>query len=281
MLPRCHPFYDFNHDPRLEENGEEELPPPPPPPPYNDGIHPILVQFITDATRHLVKAISRIPRPNERAKPIGCSLRDFASYHFRTFERTEGSNAAEARHTNINVLFNTLGCTDEHKVRYIALQLMGEAGRWWNARKVLLEDETVITWEMFKVEYNQRFFPRAQRFMELVRFAANLIPDKESKAGRFENERGIQESAAAYDLKRQLKQQTSYSEKRRAIENDSKLAFGRSFSPALGNQRPPCNRCVKLHGGKCKMTGPTCFQCGKTSNFQKYCPMNFEKGSKP
>jgi hypothetical protein len=159
MPPRRRPFSNFNHDLRLEENGEEELPPPP----YNDGIHPTLVQFIANAIRHLIEAISRIPRPNERAEPIGCSLRDFASYHFRTFERTEGPNAAEAWLTNIDVLFNTLGCTDEHKVWYIALQLMGEAGRWWNARKVLLEDETVITWEMFNVEYNQRFFPRAQR----------------------------------------------------------------------------------------------------------------------
>jgi len=68
----------------------------------------------------------------------------------------------------------------------------------------------VITWDLFKIEYNRRFFPRAQRqlraiefqnpiqgsmmveqysakFMKLARFAANLIPDKESKAERFEN----------------------------------------------------------------------------------------------
>jgi hypothetical protein len=67
----------------------------------------------------------------------------------------------------------------------------------------------VITWEMFKVEYNRRFFPSQRqlraielqnlvqgnmtveqyyaRFMKLARFAANLIPDEESKAKRFEN----------------------------------------------------------------------------------------------
>jgi hypothetical protein len=75
---------------------------------------------------------------------------------------------------------------------------------------VLLGEETVITWEMFKVEYNRRFFPRSQRqiraiefqnlvqgdmtvekysarFMELARFTANLIIDEETKAERFEN----------------------------------------------------------------------------------------------
>jgi hypothetical protein len=48
-------------------------------------------------------------------------------------------------------------------------------------------------------------------------------------------ERGIRESAAAYDLKRRLKQQTLYSEKRLAIENDSKPAIGKSYPPTLGN----------------------------------------------
>jgi hypothetical protein len=71
------------------------------------------------------------------------------------------------------------------------------------------------------------------RFMELARFTANLIPDEESKVERFENglnprikervicheikdyarlvevaslaERGIRESATAYNLKRRLK----------------------------------------------------------------------------
>jgi hypothetical protein len=58
MPPRRRPLCDFNYDPRPEENNEEELPPPPPPPPYNDGIHPALIQFIADATRHLTKVIS-------------------------------------------------------------------------------------------------------------------------------------------------------------------------------------------------------------------------------
>ncbi|XP_062161924.1 uncharacterized protein LOC133868950 [Alnus glutinosa] len=135
----------------------------------------------------------------------GCSLRDFSSYHFRSFECIEGPNAAEAWLTDIEVLFDTLSCTDEQKVRYVRLKLTREAGQWWSSRKVLLGDDVVITWEIFKVEYNRRFFPRAQRqlraiefqnlvqgnmtveqysarFMELARFAANLIPDEESKA---------------------------------------------------------------------------------------------------
>jgi hypothetical protein len=205
MPPRPRPLYHSNRVPCPEENSEEDLPPRPPPPPFNDGIHPALVQLIANTTRQLAEVISQILRPNERAEPVGCSLRDFASYHFRTFKGMEGPNVAEAWLTDIDVLYTTLGCTDEQKVQYIVLQLMGEAKRWWTARKVLLGGGTVITWEMFKEEYNRRFFPRSQRqlraiefqnlvqgdmtveqysarFMELARFAANLIPDEETKA---------------------------------------------------------------------------------------------------
>jgi len=73
------------------------------------------------------------------------ALLDFSSYHFHSFEGIEGPNAAEALLTNIDVLYNTLGCTDKQRVRYIGLKLTGEAGRWWTTRKVLLGDEAEIT----------------------------------------------------------------------------------------------------------------------------------------
>lgn len=117
---------------------------------------------------------------------------------------------AEAWLTDIKVLYDTLGCTDEQKVSYVVLRLTDEAGRWWTSRKVLQKEppnKTLITWEVFKIEYNRRFFRRelraiefqnlvqgdmtveqySARFMELARFAVNLIPDEESKAERFEH----------------------------------------------------------------------------------------------
>jgi hypothetical protein len=90
------------------------------------------------------------------------------------------------------------------------------------------------------------------KFIELARFATNLIPDEESKAEQFENglnlrikervichdikdyarlvevsslaEKGIRKTGATYDLKRKQKQQTSQSERRPAIENDFESA---------------------------------------------------------
>jgi hypothetical protein len=189
------------------ENGNRRIPPPP----FYDGVHPALLQFMADTTRDFTEVITRISQPIEQTGY--CSIHDFSSYNFRSFESVEGPNVAEAWLTDIEVLFNILGCTNEQRVQCIGLKLIGETGRWWTSRKALLTEppnETVITLDLFKIEYNRRFFPRAQRqlwaiefqnlvqdsmtveqysakFMELARFATNLIPDEESKAERFEN----------------------------------------------------------------------------------------------
>jgi hypothetical protein len=71
------------------------------------------------------------------------------------FEGIEGPNLAEVWLTDIEVLFTTLGCTDEQKVHYIRLKLTEEAGRWWTSKKVLLSElvnKIEITWEFFKME---------------------------------------------------------------------------------------------------------------------------------
>jgi hypothetical protein len=63
MPPIRRPLCDFNHYLCPDKIGDEELPPPPPPRPplFNEGIHPALVQFMADTTKHLAEAISRIP----------------------------------------------------------------------------------------------------------------------------------------------------------------------------------------------------------------------------
>jgi hypothetical protein len=123
---------------------------------------------MVDTTRHLVDAVSRIPQPVERVEHIGYSLRDFSAYHLCSFEGIEGPNTVEACLTDIEVLYDTLSCMDELKVQYVELVLTGEAGRWWNSRKVLLGEDPVITWKSFKVEYNRRFFPQAQRQLRAI-----------------------------------------------------------------------------------------------------------------
>jgi hypothetical protein len=133
----------------------------------------------------------------------------------------------------------------------------------------------------------------SSRFIELTWFTANLIPDEELKVERFVHglnprikgvicheikdhvklvvvaslaKRGIREPAA-YDLKRQQKQQTSQSERRQAIENDFEPIVGRNFPPALRNWKPSCKTCGKLHAGGCRMVKSSCFNCGRINHY--------------
>jgi hypothetical protein len=94
------------------ENGNRRIPPPPPP--FYDGVHLALVQFMTDTTRHFAKAIARISQPIEQ--PGHCSICGFSRHNFRPFEGIEGPNVAEAWLTDIEVLFNILGCSNEQRV---------------------------------------------------------------------------------------------------------------------------------------------------------------------
>ncbi|XP_059446561.1 uncharacterized protein LOC132178124 [Corylus avellana] len=104
-----------------------------------------------------------------------------------------------------------MGCTDGQNVLYAAYKFIGGASRWWETKKELLDQElrgAEITWACFKKEFNDRFFSRAQqlcakefhnlvqgnltielyaaKFMELARFALNLVPDEESRTERFQ-----------------------------------------------------------------------------------------------
>jgi hypothetical protein len=85
-------------------------------------------------------------------------------------------------------------------------------------------------------------------------------------------ERGICESAVAYDLKKRSKQQMSYPAKRSAIGSGSRPSMGKSLPSANKDQGPPCNKCGKSHTGDCWVANPKCFTCGKTDHFSRNCP---------
>jgi hypothetical protein len=113
----------------------------------------------------------------------------------------------------VEELLATLGCTNEQKVAYAAYKLTGEAKRWWQDKKVVLVadlgSKTVISWEVFKHEFNRHFFPRvvqeakarefldlvqgrmtvieyATKFLQLSRFGLYLILTEEKKVKKFE-----------------------------------------------------------------------------------------------
>jgi hypothetical protein len=96
-----------NQDEHNHENGNGRIPPPPP------QFYEALIQVMADISRQFAEVIARMPQPKNQAKPLGCSLLDFSSHNFRSFEGIEGPSVAEAWLTNIEVLFDILGCTNK------------------------------------------------------------------------------------------------------------------------------------------------------------------------
>jgi hypothetical protein len=283
---------------------------------------------------HLAEAIARIPQPVRRAEQPGCSFKDFCAHHFRTFDGGQGCIAAESWITDIEKLLKVTACTDEQKVMYAAYKFTGIAARWWETKEKLLTRDLMgveISWTLFKKEFNDRFFPKAQqklrarefqnlvqgnltvelyaaKFMELARFAINMVPDDESMAEKFQEgllprirdrvacleikdfnklvnvasiaERGHNDKEAIRENKKRFIPQVSRPAKKFAFGSSSGQQPRRNVPIFQGSQKS-CLTCGKMHTGECRRGTGTCFHCGQKDHYIKDCPKLRSGGSKP
>ena len=105
-------------------------------------------------------------------------------------------------------MFDVLRCPDEDKVRLAAFLLKGNAYYWWKVARRGYADPSTITWEEFQRIFFDQFYPHSyrdekkdefsgltqgsmsvleyeQKFVELSRFAPELIPNETEKCRRF------------------------------------------------------------------------------------------------
>ena len=106
--------------------------------------------------------------------------------------------------------FRVLRCAEEEKVSYATYMLHGDAYDWWLMEEHKHnQDPKPYTWEIFKVAFNEKFFPTSAplqkerefikleqgniivsqykaEFARLARFAPTLVADEDNKARRFE-----------------------------------------------------------------------------------------------
>ena len=224
MVRRCGlPIVEEDEAPYFNNDNDEI---PPPPPVIHDGIHPTLVQFMGDITRQFTEAISQMSQLVAPVEGIGCLMRDFMGQQFHTFNGTQGHTVAEAWILDIQLLHDTLKCTNEERLTYTVLRLTSEALKWWKSQVELIGPGVVFTSERFVDEFNRQYFPRSQRqirtiefqnlvqgtmtveqysikFTELARFGINLIPNEVSKTERFENDLNshIKERVVCHEIK--------------------------------------------------------------------------------
>ncbi|XP_059451000.1 uncharacterized protein LOC132181784 [Corylus avellana] len=235
-------------------------------------------------------------QPTAPVERIGCSMRDFTDQQFRTFNGTQGHTVVEAWISDIQLLHDTLKCTNEEKLTYTVLRLTGEALKWWKSQVELIGLGVVITWERFVEEFNRQYFPRSQKQLRAIEFQ-NLVQDRTFENGlnsrikervvcheiknyaRLVNvsslaERAIGETSAAYEHRKRSMPQASYPSKRFVVGTGSKPVDHQNFSPPVGSQKVACPKCGRMHFGDCRSESTGYFRCGQKGHFKKDCPMN-------
>ncbi|MCI59058.1 hypothetical protein A2U01_0080313, partial [Trifolium medium] len=71
----------------------------------------------------------------------------------------------------VEIIFEAMGCTEEHKITLGTYVLREEANQWWkNAKLRLGAGGIVITWEMFRAEFLRKYFPADIRNKKVVEF---------------------------------------------------------------------------------------------------------------
>ncbi|XP_062144310.1 uncharacterized protein LOC133851756 isoform X3 [Alnus glutinosa] len=181
-------------------------PPPPPPPP------PPLPPQMPDFGLFWEALMAAVPRAAERAPVVSCTPAQFLGLHPPEFHGDEGAIAANDWLTSYEGLAERAKCTDEQKVEYASLVFRSEAQQWWKSKRLHLVTEygqgVPIPWRRFKREFNNRFFPLAQRqqcardflelkqgsmsveqysaeFLRLSKYVPYLIPDEGTKVEKF------------------------------------------------------------------------------------------------
>ncbi|KAF5445211.1 hypothetical protein F2P56_034278 [Juglans regia] len=72
--------------------------------------------------------------------------------------------------------YEICGCTQDQKVLYAGYLFQEEARMWWDTRRQLLVRElgslAALSWERFKEEFDNRFFPDSAKQLKAQEFAS-------------------------------------------------------------------------------------------------------------
>ncbi|XP_031111767.1 uncharacterized protein LOC116015734 [Ipomoea triloba] len=231
-------------------------------------------------------------------------------------------------------LLNAVNCPANQRVSSAVYYLTKAADNWWATVGPTLLQDPAFGWEEFKVELREQFYTERikgikceeflrlrqkgatiqeyyDQYVELMRFAQEIVPDEASKARRFV--RGLDWSIRgmiapfmcatlkeAYDRASDhyqvyLDQQEAYGRnKRKADDNSRKFQAGNKkanqggFNTVQGRggfdkgRRSNCPRCGRDHPGEnCQGMRTRCYQCGNFGHKAAQCRSQGNSPQKP
>jgi hypothetical protein len=97
----------------------------------------------------------------------GVSIGEFQKTKPPTFSTAANPLEADDWLRDIEQKLQTVGCTDQEKVRYASHQLFGPATTWWRNVQNIIPQDHIITWDEFKKRFRENYVPES--IMEIKR----------------------------------------------------------------------------------------------------------------
>ncbi|XP_040940716.1 uncharacterized protein [Gossypium hirsutum] len=138
-------------------------------------------------------------------------------------------------------------------------------------------------------EYEREFVRLSKEFAVLANRAhkAEELSKEKKQANREAQLSGKRimskpQSSASKKLKKyynRVTTSTGYFEKERGSQrsNPRSSSPSRTSVGSVGNPKPKCKHCNKVHFGKCRLRNGVCYGCGSLDHFLKDCPERVEK----